>query len=265
MRTASVLSRSAMRVADLASGFAMQAVDRGDRGALTASIYSAGRGSGRATLFPWEEPWLARDLPPPPARVLLGGAGRGRETRWLLDRGYTVLAFDPAHQSVVLHGQACPEAHCIELDYEALARASQAQRAGETAAIPESAAQVLAGAPYDAALLGWGSLTHVLEDRSQDALFEALAALVPGGPILASFFMGSMPPLGRASGLGSRLGRVLGPAEHAYASDNDRVRCMAHLGFVYSFDNARLEQLAQCAGRTLELHEHSAYPHATFR
>jgi hypothetical protein len=265
IRGASRLTRSAMRFADLASGFAMQAVERDDRGSLTASLYSAGQGSGRATLFPWEEPWFTRDLPPPPARVLLGGAGRGREARWLLDRGYTVIAFDPAPASVALHNKACPEAQCMVLDYESLARASQARGNGNGALIADTAARVLAAAPYDAALLGWGSLTHVLEDRSQDALFGTLDALVPHGPILASFFMGRLPPLGRASGLGSRLGRMLGPAEHATIGNSARVRCMIHLGFAYYFDRERLEQLAQCAGRRLELHEDSAYPHATFR
>lgn len=262
LRVAALLTRATSRMNDLATAFATHAIDRGDRGALTAAIYSAGRSAGREGLFSWEHGWLTRELPPPPARVLLGGAGRGREARWLLDRGYSVIAFDPARESVTRHLAACPEAPCLVLDYESLASAVRASREGS--AVDPSAARVLETAPYDAALLGWGSLTHVLDERDQDALFEALAVLVPSGPILASFFMGSAPSSrGRASQLGAWLGRAVGASNDS--RDDAHVRCLTHAGFAYSFELPRLEQLAHLAARTLQLHLTGSYPHATFR
>jgi hypothetical protein len=262
LQAAALLTRATSRVSDLATGFAMHAIDRGDRGELTAAIYSAGRGAGREGLFPWEHAWLTRELPPPPARVLLGGAGRGREARWLIDHGYSVIAFDPARDSVARHIAACPQAPCLVLDYESLAYAVRASREGSVD--DPNAARVLETSPYDAALLGWGSLTHVLDERDQDALFEALAVLVPSGPILASFFMGSAPPgRGRASQLGAWLGRAVGASSEQ--SDDAHVRCLTHAGFAYSFEHARLEQLARLAARTLQLHTTGSYPHATFR
>jgi hypothetical protein len=267
LRAANALSSSATRVADLATSFASRALDPGDRNALTAALYSSQAGAGRPTLYAWEEAWLRSDLPAPPARVLLGGAGRGRETSWLIDRGYTVVAFDPARAHVAQHNASCPEAHVVVLDYESLAHASQARRDGRCDKVSDDAASVLDRAPYDAALLGWGSVTHVLEERDQDALFEALALLVPHGPVLASFFMShASPAKGRAAKLGAKLGKALGPAPHAYAhaQATSRVWCLPHLGFAYSFDRERLAELAALCGRTLELHLNS-YPHATFR
>lgn len=253
LRTASSVSRGATRFSALATGFASQAIDPADRTALTIALYDQTYSHGRTSFYRWEDAWLTRDLPALPARILLGGAGRGREARILIDRGYTVVAFEPALESVAKLRVRCPEARCFTLDYEALARGS-----GE-------AAEVIQQAPFDAALLGWGSLTHVLDERDQDALFATLARLVPRGPLLASFFMVDSSAPGRAAKLGERLGRALGPGVDAYPRGNERVRCMAHIGFTYGFDRSRLEQLAQCAGRTLELHDAAAYPHATFR
>jgi len=95
-------------------------------------------------------------------------------------------------------------------------------------------------------------------------LFEALAALAPRGPILASV-IAELPARGRASELGARLGRALGPAPHAYPPASTRVCCTPHAGFLYAFDRSRLEQLARCAARTLQLDEAAGVPHAAFR
>jgi len=266
LRVAGVVARSATRVADLATGFASRAIDPGDRNALTAALYDSVAGAGRATLFAWEEPWLRSDLPPAPARVLLGGAGRGREASWLIDQGYTVVAFDPAPANIAQHNLSCPRAPAVVLDYESLARASQARREGRLSAVSDEAATVLDRAPYDAALLGWCSVTHVLEECDQDALFQVLALLVPRGPLLASFFMsGASPALGRAAQLGAKLGGTLGPAADAYAHAASKVRCWPHLGFAYLFDGERLAELAALSGRTLALYADAVYPHATFR
>jgi len=269
LRLANVCSRNASRLAELTTGFATSAIAPEDRSALAPALYSQAHGRGRASLFAWEEIWLARDLPRAPARVLLGGAGRGRETRWLIDRGYTVVPFDPAPGSVAQHNATCPEAPGIVLDYQSLARASYARQTGSIARPANAAAPVLDSAPYDAALIGGGSLTHVLEEHDQDALFETLAELVPHGPILASFFMQtsgtSGPEYSRAHVLGAQLGAALSRAPIESALEAGRIRCLAHAGFVYSFDRERLEELAQRSARTLALYADATYPHATFR
>src|SRR5262245_29124446 len=47
-------------------------------------------------LFPWEKNVVATYFPPPPARVLIGGAGGGREVLALAEMGYEVVAFEPS-------------------------------------------------------------------------------------------------------------------------------------------------------------------------
>ena len=62
---------------------------------LTDAIYGCKDTCGDDKLFDWEREWLAADLPPPPAKILLGGAGSGREVLSLSAQGYEILAFDP--------------------------------------------------------------------------------------------------------------------------------------------------------------------------
>src|SRR5438874_1613250 len=47
-------------------------------------------------LFPWEKETIERFFPAPPARVLVGAAGSGREAFALSERGYEVVAFEPS-------------------------------------------------------------------------------------------------------------------------------------------------------------------------
>jgi hypothetical protein len=47
----------------------------------------------RAYLFPWEEQVIDRFFPSSPARILVDGAGGGREVFALAERGYEVVAF----------------------------------------------------------------------------------------------------------------------------------------------------------------------------
>src|SRR5215210_627639 len=58
--------------------------------------YDPGSSAYRASLFPWEESVIERFFPQPPARVLIGGAGSGREAFALLELGYEVVAFEPS-------------------------------------------------------------------------------------------------------------------------------------------------------------------------
>ena len=47
-------------------------------------------------LYPWETDWFERRLPSPPASILIGAAGGGREAAALRDLGYQVRAFEPS-------------------------------------------------------------------------------------------------------------------------------------------------------------------------
>ena len=46
-------------------------------------------------LFPFEQRAIANHFPPPPATILIGAAGSGREALVLAERGYRIVAFEP--------------------------------------------------------------------------------------------------------------------------------------------------------------------------
>jgi hypothetical protein len=102
-------SQQAQRIDQLLGGFALAALDPDERAELTSALYNA-RGEYEAQdLFEWEEAWFEADLPKPPAKILIGGAGSGREVRHLLEKGYEIVAFDPA--PVALHAQRQSSLH----------------------------------------------------------------------------------------------------------------------------------------------------------
>ncbi len=76
-------------------------------------VYRAGAPEFRQALFNWEIEAIARAFPDPPGRVLVGGAGGGREAFAVASRGYQVVAFEPSAalaQSMADHappGAAC--------------------------------------------------------------------------------------------------------------------------------------------------------------
>jgi hypothetical protein len=264
-RVATHLQRAQDNLVRFSEAFAAAAVDRQDLTEITIRQYDRRPPGTFHGLFAWERVWLVRDLPPPPAKLLVGGCGTGREVHELVALGYSVYAFEPAHDCAEVCRRDVPGAACIaELAYEDLG-AAPAQRKPEAHALHMAA-------PFDAVLLGWGSLAHVLDEREQDKLFAVLAQLAPRGPILTTYLAaGTAQSGGRAAVLGYTLAKWIGLDHtasippHSWQAPplRERVVCVPHLGFAYLCDRARLTRLAQIAGRRLVLHESDQCPHAT--
>jgi hypothetical protein len=159
-----------------------------DRAAVTEAIYDRAveYAPGGATfargLTAWEEQLLAHPAIPRTGRVLLGGAGGGRELRALQERGYTVAAFEPSAKLA----QAAP-APVLRGRYQDLDAALRGE--GPLAPLREAR-------PFAFVLLGWRSLSHVLGEEERAALFATLAQLAPGAPVIASF-VPRLQPRGR--------------------------------------------------------------------
>jgi hypothetical protein len=237
----------------LVEGCLTHALDAEEKAAVTVAIYDrrARREPDARTVFAWEESWWAAQLPAAPARVLLGGAGSGREARWLSAAGYSVHAFEPA-------------AYCLPQ----LRAAVGARGAAHCASFADLVGGRCAWcAPrYDAVLLGWGAISHVLGQAAQLALLRALAARCPDGPILLSFHLhGEREPerQSRAQALGARAGALIARARSLPAPPT-RERFFGHAGFSHIFSERELQQLAGELGRQLALNE-GPYPHATLR
>ena len=76
-------------------------------------LYRPDAPSFKPELFPWESRVIATHFPKPPASVLIGGAGGGREALALERDGFRVVGFEPAaplvrafNDSPAAHGRA---------------------------------------------------------------------------------------------------------------------------------------------------------------
>lgn len=132
-------------------------------------------------LYPWEETWFSRRLPPPPARILVGAAGGGREAVALGELGYTVVAMEPSKRAAAhSRRRLAGDAKVVQASYRELVDA-----------VLDGASSVLEltpGSRFDAVLLGWGSFGHILREEERLRLLETCALLCPEGPILLSVF-----------------------------------------------------------------------------
>jgi hypothetical protein len=155
------------------------------RAHLTSELFGRSRTyAPGGTLFalglqPWEQELLAPPFPPA-GRVLLGGAGGGREAIALLDRGYDVIAFDPADDLVRAGAPAVAErgGTLLRASYDDVVRAAS----GAASPLTEHL-----DAPIDGVLFGWGSLSHVIADADRLALLRAVRSLAPRAPVALSF------------------------------------------------------------------------------
>lgn len=157
--------------------------------------YRADSPAFRRGLFDWEADAIRRHFPPPPARVLVGGAGGGREAFALVEQGYAVVAFDPAGTLVDGMRRAAPgdgrlAAYCGS--YADLPRLRDPGSGGVLDLGHER--------PFDAAVVGWASFSHLRTDDERIRTLRSFAQLARG-PILVSYFgdpapAGVAPPAG---------------------------------------------------------------------
>jgi hypothetical protein len=144
-----------------------------------------GRSFSRDVLFEWEQHAIKEFFPPPPARVLVGGAGRGREAFGLAGLGYSVAAFDIVPRMVdQLRAECRKSASSIEV-YQG-AYQDLPILAGEQGRRVDLRDQP----PFDAAVVGYGSFGELVTDSERTDTLRRFAEITRG-PILVSFFANS--------------------------------------------------------------------------
>lgn len=243
------------------------ALSRQEKSLLTCGIYDASPIYKELApeLFAVEELLFARDLPTPPARILVGACGAGREAIALAARGYCVHAFDPAPRFVAESRRRLGGGAAVaRLSYEEL----------NATILDEAPAPAPAGfAPerFDAVVLGCGSLSHVLEVHEQRRLFRALDALCPSGPMISSFLWtkdgGGEPAfVGRATRWGGAFGQTLARLRGMACDASPSLSYHAERGFAYTFTQREIEQLGRSVGRNViwEQEDMQASPYASF-
>lgn len=209
--------------------------------------YVPGTTQFRHHLFAWETASVGRFFPPAPARLLIGGAGGGREAFALAERGYEVVAFEPAAglaAGMAGTASSAEGVRAFRARYETLPRLAPA-RPGEPAE------DLRALAPFDGALMGWGSFSHLMSEESRIRALRSMAETVDG-PILVSFlaFRNDDGPRGRGS-------------------DRSGDAFSVFIGYHHVSTPAELARLAQASGLVVEHLEtdesESSWPHAILR
>lgn len=174
--------------------------------------YHAGDEQFRHELFHWEEDVIASAFPPAPARVLVGGAGGGREAFALSRLGYQVVAFEPSPALLVTMTEHDPDRtiRAYRARYEELPRLQPAR-------VGEASASLNDLGPFDVAVLGWGSYSHLCTPERRVAAVRAMASACRG-PVIVSFFGA---PAGKARDAFSV------PIGFYHYSDEDEIRRVA--------------------------------------
>jgi 2-polyprenyl-3-methyl-5-hydroxy-6-metoxy-1,4-benzoquinol methylase len=128
----------------------------------------------RRGLFGWERSAVETYFPPG-TRVVIAGAGGGREALSLVEQGFEVVAFDPDERLV----EECRRR----------LTAAEAQKLTLMTAAPNTVPTV-PDASFDAGIVGWGALGHMTSERVREDFLRAFAALIkPGAPVLISFHL----------------------------------------------------------------------------
>lgn len=239
-----------------------------NRADLTAALYAEqttylpGGHRFQSGLFDWETRAFDSALFPKSGRILLGAAGAGRELIALLDRGYRVVAFDPCDTFV----DAARRIASRSPERATVVRASYADLARAAAGHDGPLAFLRREPPFDAVVLGWGSLSHVSPSSERLALFQATHALAPNAPVLASFSLeaDSSPPTslpgskGRARDALRRLFAAIGAPGISETGDH----FYPNGGFFSNLSRDAILELAFRAGYEVALLQDTPYPHA---
>lgn len=236
------------------------------RSALTAAMYEnqhtyrpGGQHFSRG-LFSWEARFVESPRFPRKGRILIGAAGAGREMVALLDRGYSVTAFDPCASFIESAAPLVRDkpAKLLCGSYEDLMRATEGERSPLTSLLEEP--------PFDAVILGWGSLSHVLPSSSRRSLLRALKLVAPNAPVLASFVLRTEDAMGTESKGRARdalrtLFTLLGAPGTSEVGDYFYL----NTGFFSYLTSEELSRIAFEAGYEVVTFDESPYPHAVLQ
>lgn len=165
--------------------------------------YSLGAEHNESGLFAFERDAIDAAFPPPPASILVGGCGGGRELFALAERGYRIAAaYDPV-ASFIDALQKDPRLFDVK-DRLCVGVHQTIEGMAPIAELRQRRTLV------DAVIVGWGSYTHILKAERRVEFLRSLRAVCPLGPVLLSFFVGMGREDERPGRFRSKLRRLLG-------------------------------------------------------
>lgn len=165
--------------------------------------YLPGGSTFETGLHQWERKAIAEPPFPQAGRILLGGAGGGRELIQLCRRGYDVVAFEPSEELCEGARQAIssfPNSALVRASYRDLVAVAQ-EHGGPLAS------HVL-NTSFDAVLFGWGSFNYMFTEVDRRELLCATRTIAPKAPLLLSFWMVQNAEDGRLDRLRPHIRRI---------------------------------------------------------
>lgn len=243
-----------LAVVTFASDYALTKFN--DRTYSEASRYQPDSTGYVSGLYPWEEEALQQHFPPPPGHILVGGAGSGREPFALSDLGYRVTAFEPVLSLVdAMQQQGSTKERvgvgCYAGGYEDLPYVISPDNV-ETIHLSELG-------PFDAAIVGWGSFSHICDERQRQNTLRHFGELT-SGPILLSFTSTREDGELRTSKIRSMLLK----RKHRHPAD----RFSMSMGFQHPVSEYEVNELASEAGLAvlkIDFSHTSLAPHAVLQ
>ena len=202
-----------------------------------AITYDPASSAFRKYLFPWEEQVIDKFFPPPPARILVGGAGSGREVFALASRGYEVVAFEPSRALVESMSSMVSEGIDVKVfraGYDDLPHLSPAKPGDSMANLEDMNT-------FDAAIVGWGSFLHLTSKESRVRTLKAFAKATKG-PIVVSFL--SFRPTAKDIPPASKLRRFI-PGNFNREAGN---AFSVYIGFYHEMHEAEIIEIANQSG-----------------
>jgi hypothetical protein len=202
--------------------------------------YQPGSPAFRSELFPWERRVINAHFPKPPATVLIGGVGGGREAFALEAQGYRLVAFEPVERLArALERSLNGKADSIEVllgRYQDLPVLRSVNGSRDQVDLRRRQ-------PFDAAMFGWASFSHIRSDAERVDSLRQMSALT-AGPIFLSYF----------SYMDERT-----------ASSSRRESFAMQVGFFRQFNEAELRDLIGEAGLDVAEINHDGWPCAVVR
>lgn len=204
--------------------------------------YQAEGNTFKRGLFEWEQRLFSHTAFPTSGRILIGGAGGGREADHFLKHGYQVVAFEPSDLCDSLKTWASADPACF---VEKISYQQFTQVLGTNSPLFQS---------FDAIVVGWGSFAHILEDSPREAFLLACKKQYPAAPIALSYLARSSVP--------SRLRTY---ANRFLADADCNIEFKSHAGFLRVDHPKRLEGWLTQLGFDVLYHSQMPYGHILIR
>jgi SAM-dependent methyltransferase len=189
----------------------------------------------RRGLFSWERNAVEAHFPPQ-SKVVIAAAGGGREALALVAQGFQVLAFDPDERLIC----ECRK----RLAAEEMQRLT-------LLTTPPNAVPAIAGAAFDAGIVGWGALGHITSAEKRKKFLRAFAGLLkPGAPALISFHM--RPSASLSDGLRCAIARAIAAITFGRRpEEGDRLRIENDASFLHLFTAEEAKAEIESGGFTV--------------